>query len=102
MNATRDRRGIDTPMSSIDCLCAPSALEVVRLAADVREQQVADIKRRLRDGTYTVSARVLARAMLGSKSGHERSRALSILGSAGHSMPNSGSSQRTPSAACGA
>lgn len=42
-----------------------AAREAVHNAPDVREQKVADIKQRVTDGTYQVSAQALAKKMLG-------------------------------------
>jgi len=41
-----------------------AARDAVQKAPDVREQKVADIKQRVTDGTYNVSARALAQKMV--------------------------------------
>jgi flagellar biosynthesis anti-sigma factor FlgM len=41
-----------------------AAREVVKNAPDVRDDKVSEIKQKVSDGTYSVSAKVLARKML--------------------------------------
>jgi flagellar biosynthesis anti-sigma factor FlgM len=54
----------DTVTLSDSAKSLASARAEVDKAPDVREQKVADIKQQVSDGTYKVSAKVLARKML--------------------------------------
>ena len=44
-----------------------AAREAVKAAPDVRDHKVSEIKQKVSDGTYSVSAKVLARKMLDSQ-----------------------------------
>ncbi len=44
-----------------------AAREAVKAAPDVRDDKVSEIKQKVSDGTYSVSAKVLARKMLDSQ-----------------------------------
>jgi len=44
-----------------------AAREAVKAAPDVRDDKVSEIKQKVTDGTYSVSAKVLARKMLDSQ-----------------------------------
>jgi negative regulator of flagellin synthesis FlgM len=46
-----------------------AARQAVEAAPDVRAEKVADIKQKVTDGTYTVSAKVLARKMVDAAKG---------------------------------
>ncbi len=57
-------KGVDSVTLSASARSLAAAREAVNNAPDVREQKVAEIKQQVTDGTYTVSARALARKML--------------------------------------
>jgi negative regulator of flagellin synthesis FlgM len=57
-------KGVDSVTLSDSARSLAAARDAVKTAPDVRDQKVAEIKQQVTDGTYTVSARVLARKML--------------------------------------
>jgi flagellar biosynthesis anti-sigma factor FlgM len=57
-------KGVDSVTLSDSARSLAAAREAVQNTPDVRDHRVAEIKQQVTDGTYTVSARVLARKML--------------------------------------
>jgi negative regulator of flagellin synthesis FlgM len=57
-------KGVDSVTLSESARTLAAARDAVKNAPDVRDQKVAEIKQKVTDGTYTVSARALARKML--------------------------------------
>jgi negative regulator of flagellin synthesis FlgM len=57
-------QSVDSVTLSESARSLAAARDAVQNAPDVREQKVAEIKQQVTSGTYTVSARVLARKML--------------------------------------
>ncbi len=57
-------KGVDSVTLSDSARTLAAARDAVKNAPDVRDQKVAEIKQQVADGTYSVSARVLARKML--------------------------------------
>jgi len=64
----RQATSVDSITLSDDARSLASARDAVQNAPDVREQKVDEIKQQLSDGTYSVPASVLARAMLNTPS----------------------------------
>jgi negative regulator of flagellin synthesis FlgM len=60
----QDASKTDSVSLSDDARSLAAARQAVQGAPDLREQNVAEIKQRVQDGTYTVSSRVLARNIL--------------------------------------
>jgi negative regulator of flagellin synthesis FlgM len=67
-NQPRQATSVDSITLSDDARSLASARDAVQNAPDVRTQKVDDIKQQLSDGTYSVPASVLARAMLNTPS----------------------------------
>jgi negative regulator of flagellin synthesis FlgM len=57
-------KGVDSVTLSDSARLLAAARDAVKNAPDVRDQKVAEIKQQVTDGTYSVSARLLARKML--------------------------------------
>jgi negative regulator of flagellin synthesis FlgM len=55
---------VDSVVLSDNAKSVAAARDAVKSSPDVRNEKVAEIKRSLTDGTYSVDARVLARKML--------------------------------------
>jgi len=64
-SVARPESRVDTVSLSSNAKSLAAARDVVQASdGDIRHAKVADIKRRLDDGTYQVDSRVLARTML--------------------------------------
>ena len=66
-HAHKHVKSADSVTLSDDAKTLAAAREAVKAAPDVRDDKVSEIKQKVSDGTYSVSAKVLARKMLDSQ-----------------------------------